>query len=59
MSFVCEVILRSVRLDMLKVTSGLIEKIREGRKSNLFLLAQLETGVFNPMKRQHFYSVFG
>ena len=46
-------------MDWGQLTIALIEKIREGRKSNLFLLAQLETGVFNPMKRQHFYSVFG
>lgn len=43
MSLVCEATSRSERLGMLKVTSGLVEEIKNGQKIEPFLLAQLES----------------
>ena len=40
-SLVCEETLNSVRLGMLKLTSGILEEIREGQKSDLKLVDQL------------------
>ena len=41
MSLVCEKTPKSVKLGMLKLTSGILEEIREGHKSDLSLVDQL------------------
>ena len=41
MSLVCERTPNSVKLGMLKLTSGILEEIREGRKINLGLIYRL------------------
>lgn len=43
MILVCEATSRSERLGMLKVTSGLVEEIKNGQKIEPFLIAQLES----------------
>ena len=54
MSLACEITYSSIRLGMLRVTSKLLSKIREGQKSNLFLSARLESIV---VRRKSGFSV--
>ena len=42
MSLACEITFGSIKLGMLRVTSDLLSKIREGQKSDPFLSTQLE-----------------
>jgi len=42
-SLACEITSGSIKLGMLRVTSELLNEIREGQKSNPFLSAQLES----------------
>ena len=41
MSLVCEKTSNSVKMEMLRLTSGILEEIREGQKSDLSLVDRL------------------